>query len=345
MASTFDRLCSDQLVIGQPAYLRSNIHYECIMGSTAYGVADDTSDIDIYGFAIPPKEILFPYSYGNILGFGIKPQVFEQYQKHHIIDKARKKEYDITIYNIVKYFQLCMENNPNMIDSLFVPTRCVLHSTAVGNHVRNNRHLFLSKKVYHTFKGYAFNQLHMMKNKYAKDFVDYCKLYDVYIYADRKTILAPIKKDEKKVDYVISLLDKIETSKGKRSKRLETIYKYGYDVKFGYHLCRLLDECQMILEEETLDLTRSREMLKAIRRGEWSMKNIINYFDEKMLLLERLYSTSKLRYTPDEEAIKTLLLECIEMHYGEVKEYVDSNRIIKYLLDAQENITKILRTF
>jgi len=343
MASTFDRLCSDQLITKQPPFLRSNIHYECIMGSIAYGVADDTSDMDIYGFALPPKEILFPYNYGYIYGFGKKPQTFEQYQKHHIIDTIRKKEYDIVIYNIVKYFQLCMENNPNMVDSLFVPTRCVLHSTVIGNHVRDNRHLFLSKKVYHTFKGYAYSQLHMMKNKFAKAFVEYCKEFNVDVYADRKTILAPIKNDEKKVDYVIYLLDKIETSKGKRSKRLKTIYKYGYDVKFAYHLCRLLDECQQILEEETLDLTRSREMLKAIRRGEWSMEHVVKYFDKKMILLEDLYSSSSLRYLPDEEAIKTLLLECIEMHYGSIKEYNDVNRNIKYLLEAQENITKVLR--
>ena len=47
--------------------------------------------------------------------------------------------YDLTIYGIVKFFNLAMENNPNVIDSLFTPVNCVLHSTRVGNLVRENR--------------------------------------------------------------------------------------------------------------------------------------------------------------------------------------------------------------
>lgn len=166
MSSTFDRLCSDQLITDAPSHLKNNVHYEVIMGSNAYGVSTDTSDVDVYGFSIPPKHILFPYSYGNIVGFGKAPENYEQYQKHHILDKQHRKEYDINIYNIVKYFQLCMENNPNMVDSLFVPTRCVLHSSSIGNHVRDNRKMFLSKAVYHKFRGYAHSQLHKMKDKF-----------------------------------------------------------------------------------------------------------------------------------------------------------------------------------
>jgi predicted nucleotidyltransferase len=165
MSSIFDKLCSKQLISDYPSHLKNNIHYEVVMGSIAYGVSNDMSDVDIYGFAIPPKHIIFPYSYGNIYGFDNKPESFDQFQKHHIIDKDLCKEYDISIYNIVKYFKLCMENNPNMIDSLFVPTNCILHSTAIGNHVRDNRKLFLSKAVYHTYRGYAHSNLHKAKTK------------------------------------------------------------------------------------------------------------------------------------------------------------------------------------
>jgi len=316
MSSVFDRLCSDGIINDYPYHMKNNIHYEVIMGSTAYGVSNDVSDIDIYGFCMPPKNILFPYSSENIFGFGKTPENFKQYQKHHI--KCADKEYDISIYNIVRYFHLCMDNNPNMVDSLFVPTRCVLHSTSIGEHVRDNRKLFLSKKSWHTFKGYAFKQMHKMKNKYAKQFVEYCVKYDLSLDAPMKELLQPVKDNEEEFNHIFKIINKIETN-GKRSKRLPMIRKHGYDTKFGYHVVRLLDECQQILEEGDVDLTRSREMLKAIRKGQWSLDNVVSYFDSKMIILEDVYNKSNLRHSCDEDKIRNLLLECIEMHYGSVE--------------------------
>ena len=139
--------------------------YEVMMGSISYGIAIDTSDVDIYGFCIPSKDIIFPHLSGEIQGFGRQIQRFDQFQAHHVYDKDSKKEYDISIYNIIKYFQLVMDNNPNMIDSLFVPQRCVLHCSQIGDLVRQNRKLFLHKGIFHKLKGYAYSQLHKMRIK------------------------------------------------------------------------------------------------------------------------------------------------------------------------------------
>ena len=73
--------------------------------------------------------------------------------------------YDLQIYNIVKYVQLCMECNPNMIDSLFTPEVCVLHVTRVGQILRDNRKLFLHQGICDRFKGYAYAQIHKMQTK------------------------------------------------------------------------------------------------------------------------------------------------------------------------------------
>jgi len=75
------------------------------------------------------------------------------------------RTYDLTVFGIVKFFALAMENNPNIIDSLFTPTTCVLHSTRVGNLVRENRRLFLHKGAWPKFKGYAYSQLHKLAIK------------------------------------------------------------------------------------------------------------------------------------------------------------------------------------
>lgn len=164
------------------------------MGSYAYGVSSDNSDVDVYGFSIPPKGIIFPHLDGYISGFGHKPEIFEQYQQHHIKDVGAKKEYDLSIYNIVKYFNLVMENNPNCIDSLFTPRNCVLHSTEVGEMVRNDRKIFLHKGSWHKFKGYAYSSISKVKDKKVKKFVDLCKSKEIGLDVSLDEVTSEMKR-------------------------------------------------------------------------------------------------------------------------------------------------------
>ena len=125
-------------LITPPEWLVDNTAYLTIMGSQAYGVSTDTSDEDIYGFTIPPKEDVFPHLKGEIEGFGGQKQRFETWQQHHVVDKEARKQYDFQVYSIVRYFSLCMDNNPNMIDSLFTPVNCVIHSTQMAETLRES---------------------------------------------------------------------------------------------------------------------------------------------------------------------------------------------------------------
>lgn len=159
------QLCKQKNLIHPPKWLPNNIHYEVITGSTSYAVSSDTSDMDIVGFCIPPKEDVFPHLKGEIPGFGRQIQRFDVWQQHHITDKETSQEYDFTVYSIVKFFQLAMENNPNMCDILFTPQRCVLFCSPVAQMVRDNRRLFLHKGSYHKFRGYAYQQLHKIGTK------------------------------------------------------------------------------------------------------------------------------------------------------------------------------------
>lgn len=267
MSSIIQRLTKSK-IIRPPKFLPTSVQMEVVMGSVAYGVSNDNSDTDIYGFCIPDRSNVFPHIAGEIQGFGNQVQKFNQYQQHHVRDN--NIEYDFTIYSIVKYFQLCMENNPNVIDSLFVPRRCIVYSTQVGELVRENRKMFLHKGAWHKFKGYAYSQLHKAENSVPE----------------------------------------------LGTKRREDYDKHGYSTKFAYHVVRLVSEVEMILAEGDLDLTRNREQLKSIRRGEWSKEQIREFFIEKEKSLEDLYINSKLRHKPNEKAIKQLLLNCLEHHYG-----------------------------
>jgi hypothetical protein len=261
MSSVLQNLQKRQL-INAPHFVVSNIQYETIMGSESYGVSNDESDRDVYGFCLPPKDIIFPHLAGHVPGFGkVLPPSFEQYQQHHIMDKEARKEYDLTIYNIVKYFQLLMENNPNMIDSIFTPRRCVLHSTKIAEMVRDRRRDFLHKGCWHKFKGYAYAQMTKIK-------------------------------------------DKTNSSNPRRAEWIE----------------------------------QNREQLKSIRRGEWTLVQLEDWAEDKHRQLEGLYASSTLQHTPDEDSIRTLLLDCIEEHYGSVSAVVVRNDTMGNLVSDMEKL-------
>lgn len=153
--------CLKHKLITPPDFIKTNLHYETIMGSRAYGLSKNnkTSDYDIYGFCIPPKSIVFPHTAGYLIGFDNDYPKFDQWQEHHVKDESSGKEFDFTIFNLVRYFQLLFDNNPNIIDSLFTPETCVKHITAVGHLIRDNRKMFLSKQCWNKFRGYAASQM------------------------------------------------------------------------------------------------------------------------------------------------------------------------------------------
>jgi predicted nucleotidyltransferase len=286
--------------IRPPSWLVDNCMYLTIMGSVAYGVADTTSeeeqsDLDLYGFCIPPKEIVFPHLAGEVWGFGrykegMPKNSFGQYQQHHVLDPSARggkgREYDLTIYNIVKYVQLCSECNPNMIDSLFTHETCVLHCTRVGQILRDNRKKFLHQGICDKFKGYAYSQVKKLEGK--------------------------------------------DPAEG--SKRHALIQKYSYDTKFAYHIVRLLNEAEQLLLEGDLDLMRNREQLKSIRRGEWTLQQIMDYFERKRVDLESVRSRSDLPPAPDMNALRDLLLQCLEAHYGNLDKCIVVPRKAEALL-------------
>ncbi|MCK9459595.1 MAG: nucleotidyltransferase domain-containing protein [Proteobacteria bacterium] len=350
-------------LIHPPSWMADNVHYEVLMGSVAYGVSSDTSDMDVYGFCIPPKHIVFPHLDGEISGFGRQKERFEQFQNHHVkLEDAlagKGREYDLSIYNIVKYFQLCMDNNPNMVDSLFVPIECVLHSTQLGVMVRENRKLFLHKGCFQKFKGYAFSQLSKASNVRRDKLVVAIREFEDAHYIPHATTWAEAKNPETK--YGIEVLGKVENRSDPlpeadykyynklfadgmaQTKRFESQKIHNTDVKFLYHIVRLVDECEQILTLGDLDLRRAREHMKAIRRGEVSEEEVQAWFNLKEKQLEELYNRepSPVPYSPPEDRIKKLLLTCLEHHYGSLEKcIVEQDAAALALQDVVETLRK-----
>jgi predicted nucleotidyltransferase len=251
-----------------------DVHFEGIHGSFAYGISGDTSDCDVIGLCVPPIEYIFPHTAGYIPGFGLEPPKFKTFQEHHI--KDNDKEYDVAIYNLVEFFELAAGNNPNLIDVLFLPERCITHCDNIGKYVRQNRKLFLTRGSFHRFIGYAYAQMKLIDRRHPKE------------------------------------------------SRTELVEKYGYDTKYGSHLVRLALECEQILQEHDLDIERNSEILKAIRRGEWTLDRVKEWFAQKELQLNELYSTSTLRYKPEWQKLTDVLMCCLEEKFGSLSKIIST---------------------
>ena len=316
-------------LIKPPTFLSYNTHYLTRMGSVCYGVATDNSDQDIYGVVIPPRDYIFPPNY--IEGFDNRDLTFHHWQKHGVIDKSanggKGVNYDFSIYNIVNYFKLCMDNNPNCIDSLFVRREHIIHITEAWENVRNNRKLFLHKGVVYKLKGYAFSQLKKAENatKYVEDIRKIEKDYGIPHETTFEDMLSSLEIREK-LGYHYTTYHDLYTTGMAKTNRFYTQKMYSFDPKFMYHIFRLCDQAEYILNHHDLDLQENSrvEKMKAIRRGDITFEDIVKHFSDSELRLNNLYESSTLRKYPPKDEIRQLLLTTLESHYGSLSAFLKS---------------------
>ena len=116
------------------------LQYLVIAGSHAYGTNIESSDIDIRGWYFPPVY--------DLLGIGYK-----------IEDSITYKDSDMVFYTFHKFIHLLAQCNPNVIEQVGLSDECIIYKSHPAQVILNNIDLFLSKRVYHTFGGYAYTML------------------------------------------------------------------------------------------------------------------------------------------------------------------------------------------
>ncbi len=129
---------------------KKNLIFKAITGSKLYGTDTPKSDADYVGVFVPDKEYLLGLKTCEQVEFKTNPS-----------DSGRrntKEDVDMTIYSLPKFIKLCSQNNPNILELLFVDDKHVLHTSPYWEEILQNKHLFVSKKVQHTFLGYAHSQ-------------------------------------------------------------------------------------------------------------------------------------------------------------------------------------------
>lgn len=170
-----------------------------------------------------------------------------------------------------------------------------------------------------------------------------CVLHQVQAFQpilDHKCELLTQKTIPRFRGYAISQLHKMK-SKEPVGKRVERVEKYGFDTKFASHTLRLLYFAEQILKDRYLDVRRDRELIKSIKRGDWTLEQVEELAQNKMIELDKLVMETTLPEKPDTELFRTLLLNLIESHYGNLSKYMKEDsgaelkiRKIKEILGA-----------
>jgi len=73
---------------------------------------------------------------------------------------------DVVLYEVKRFVELARDANPNILDTLchnYLSDDNVYYN-GQGEHLLRHKFLFMTKKLKHTFSGYAMSQLHKIKN-------------------------------------------------------------------------------------------------------------------------------------------------------------------------------------
>ncbi|HNO79557.1 MAG TPA: nucleotidyltransferase domain-containing protein [Phycisphaerae bacterium] len=122
--------------------LSSHIIYRCVIGSRAYGLDVEGSDIDRRGIYIAPSDM-----HWSLYG------VPEQLENH---------ETQECYWEIQKFLTLALKANPNILECLYTPI--VEHANPLAQELLAMRGVFLSKLVYQTYNGYVLSQFKKMNS-------------------------------------------------------------------------------------------------------------------------------------------------------------------------------------
>lgn len=317
----------------------------CVSGSRAYGLHNSSSDVDLKGVAIPPKEYIIGCDYS-----------FEQADAHEHIktfyqdltDKekevADRIKLEGTVYSIQKFMKLASDANPSILDALFCRDSEVRVCNSLGKKLRDNRHLFISSKAKHTFSGYAISQLKRIKR------------HKRWLMQEMPTT-RPLRKDfdlfdgieQKQVDAALSMVRKVidgweldlsRLDKSERIPIMNGVEEYMAELKISSDdkwraAGRTLGFSENFLEI----LDRERKYKNSVE--DWKKYNNwkANRNPERALMEKNFGYDLK-----HASHLVRLLSQCEDlMKTGDLKVWLEDNRLIKEVRAGEWSYEKLLK--
>jgi len=121
--------------------LFDRVIFRCVIGSRAYGLDDENSDIDRRGIYLPPADLHWSL-------YGVPEQ---------LENDATQEVY----WEIQKFLVLALKANPNVLECLYTPV--VESATPLAEELLGMKEIFLSKLVFQTYSGYVASQFKKMQ--------------------------------------------------------------------------------------------------------------------------------------------------------------------------------------
>jgi predicted nucleotidyltransferase len=109
--------------------------YRCVVGSTAYGLNREGSDVDRRGFYLPPADLEWSLA-------GVPEQ----------LENDQEEAY----WEVEKFIRLALKANPNVLECLYSPL--VETCAPLAQELIGLRHIFLSQYVHRTYNAYVLSQ-------------------------------------------------------------------------------------------------------------------------------------------------------------------------------------------
>ena len=110
--------------------------YRCVVGSRAFGLENENSDVDRRGIYLPPAEIEWSL-------FGVPEQI-------------ESRETEEVYWELQKFLILALKANTNILECLYTPL--IEYKNEIAEELLSMRDRFLSKLVYQTYNGYVMSQ-------------------------------------------------------------------------------------------------------------------------------------------------------------------------------------------
>lgn len=277
-------------------------------GSHLYGLNTPESDVDIRGVCLNPIESLL-----GLTGF-------EQYQpgkneaQQFSVDNFGVASGDLVIYSLNKFFKLCLDANPNILELLF--SKSLVKSTPTWTYILEHRSIFLSTKIIYTFAGYAYSQLQRIEGhkKWLTNPPLKPNPYD-YGMINKEDGGQDWSSSNRKNNYENKLKEYQDYQAwfdNRNPYRHDLELKYGYDTKHAAHLFRLLIEAQELLLYGNLTLplkSEHQKFLFNVKNGQLEYETVVKSGKEAKDKLLALESKSVLSKQPDRKTAEKLLIE------------------------------------
>lgn len=297
-------------------------------GSHLYGLNTKDSDKDFFGVVILPLEYHFGLQKMEEVDLGIKDKLSN--------GKNSSKAVDRKFYELKRFVQLALNNNPNIIELLFVNEENIVFINDAGRRLLNLRKEFLSQKIIKNFFGFCNAQKRKMNTKaYSINQLQNAIIFLSKYNLDNSMVL-PELKYEKEFEEIFIQKDKETYSIGEynicknltikeaykslnkilnsTTNRKELILKYGYDTKFAHHMIRVLLELKEILLTNNLIFPlQEHNLLMDIKTGKKTLEEVIDLINLLEKEINEIINTGKTQL-PKEPNYKLIEKELISIY-------------------------------